>query len=160
MVPRHLLDSLAVIPYLGGMRIIDVGSGAGIPGIPLALALPDREFVLLDSSGKKSRFQTHVKGALGLQNVEVVNRRVEDYRPDRLFDTVITRAFASVTDILSSSRHLLASGGEMLAMKGALPESELETLPHGFQLAETINIKVPGLEQEQRHLLRIRAVEP
>jgi 16S rRNA (guanine527-N7)-methyltransferase len=160
MVPRHLLDSLAVMPYVAGMRIIDVGSGAGIPGIPLALALPDREFVLLDSNGKKSRFQTQVKAALGLQNVEVVNRRVEDYRPDRLFDTVITRAFASVTDILSSSRHLLASGGEMLAMKGVLPESELETLPHGFQLAETINIKVPGLEQEQRHLLRFRAVEP
>lgn len=160
MVTRHLLDSLAVVPHLSGERIIDVGSGAGLPGIPLALALPEREFVLLDSNGKKSRFQIQARGELGLHNVAVVNSRVEEYRPDRLFDTVITRAFASVTDILSSSRHLLAPNGEVLAMKGTLPESELETLPHGFQLIETINIKVPGLEQEQRHLLRIRAVAP
>lgn len=156
MVIRHLLDSLAVVPYLTGQRIIDVGSGAGLPGIPLALAMPEREFVLLDSNSKKTRFLIQAKAELELQNVAVVHSRVEDYRPDHPFDTVITRAFASVADILTGSRHLMAPAGEVLAMKGAVPEGELEALPAGFRLLDTIVLEVPGLEQEQRNLLRIR----
>lgn len=156
MVTRHLLDSLVVVPHLTGQRIIDVGSGAGLPGIPLALAMPEREFVLLDSNSKKTRFLVQAKAELGLQNVAVVHSRVEDYHPDHPFDTVITRAFASVADILTGSRHLMAPAGEVLAMKGAIPEGELEALPAGFQLLDTITLKVPGLEQEQRNLLKIR----
>ncbi len=159
MITRHLLDSLAVMPHLYGQRIIDIGTGAGLPGIPLALAMPDRAFVLLDSNGKKTRFLVQAKAALGLANIEVVHARVEEYQPDRQFDVVITRAFASLAGILTGSRHLLAADGEFLAMKGALPQQELKALPPGFSLKEVIPLSVPGLENEQRHLLRIVAGE-
>jgi len=155
MVPRHLLDSLAVVPYLYGKRIIDVGTGGGLPGIPLSLVFPDRHFTLLDSNGKKTRFLVQAKAELGLNNVTVVHSRVEAYQPERPYDGVITRAFASVTDILTGSRHLLADDGQMMAMKGAVPEEELADLPEGFHLSEVIPLRVPGLEQEQRHLIRI-----
>jgi 16S rRNA (guanine527-N7)-methyltransferase len=155
MVTRHLLDSLAVVPHLHGEHIIDVGTGGGLPGIPLALVFPERQFVLLDSNSKKTRFLVQAKATLGLENVAVVHSRVEAYRPERPFDAVITRAFASVADILTGSRHLLIPKGEFLAMKGAVPEAELSELPQGFHLIEVIVLKVPGLEREQRHLLRI-----
>jgi 16S rRNA (guanine527-N7)-methyltransferase len=157
MVSRHLLDSLAVVPHLHGQCIIDVGSGAGLPGIPLALAFPQREFVLLDSNSKKTRFLTQLRAELGLANLSVVHSRVEDYRPSPGFDCVISRAYASIADILSSSGHLLIEGGEFLAMKGGLPEQELMALPPGWRLLEQLRLQVPGLEQEQRHLLRIAA---
>lgn len=155
MVSHHLLDSLAVVPHLPGGRTIDVGSGAGLPGIPLALVFPERDFTLLDSNGKKTRFLVQAKGELGLANVTVVQRRVEQFHPERPFDCVITRAFASVADILTGSRHLLATDGQMMAMKGEVPVAELTTLPEGYRLLEVIPLRVPGLEQEQRHLLRI-----
>ena len=155
MVTRHLLDALAVVPHLPGGRIIDVGTGGGIPGIPLSLVFPERDFTLLDANGKKTRFLVQAKAELGLVNVTVVNQRVEEYHPGQPFDCVITRAFASVADILTGSRHLLAKNGQMVAMKGAVPESELVTLPEGFHLMEVIPLRVPGLEQEQRHLIRI-----
>ena len=155
MVTRHLLDSLAVVPHFHAQRAIDVGTGGGLPGIPLAIVFPEREFVLLDTNSKKTRFLVQAKAELGLGNVTVVHSRVEEYRPGRTFDAVITRAFASVADILSSSRHLLAPGGEFLAMKGLVPADELASLPPDFHLAEVIVLKVPGLEHEQRHLLRI-----
>ncbi|MFU8838287.1 MAG: 16S rRNA (guanine(527)-N(7))-methyltransferase RsmG [Thiohalomonadaceae bacterium] len=157
MVTRHLLDSLAVVPHLHGQRIIDVGSGAGLPGIPLALAFPQREFVLLDSNSKKTRFLTQVRAELGLANLSVVHGRVEDYHPSPGFDCVISRAYASIADILSSSGHLLDEHGEFLAMKGGLPEQELAALPSRWRVQELLPLQVPGLEQEQRHLLRIVA---
>lgn len=155
MVTRHLLDSLAVVPHLEGGRIIDVGTGAGLPGIPLAIVFPEREFTLLDSNGKKTRFLVQARAELGLENVTVVHARVEAFESDQRFDCVITRAFASVADILAGSRHLLTDDGHMLAMKGEVPEKELAALAQGFCLGQTIPLRVPGLEQEQRHLLRI-----
>ncbi len=155
MVTRHLLDSLAVVPHFHGQRTIDVGTGGGLPGIPLALVFPERQFVLLDSNSKKTRFLIQAKATLGLENVTVVHERIEAFQDDVGFDCIITRAFAPVADILTGSRHLLTPKGEFLAMKGAVPEQELAAMPQGYQLIEVIPLRVPGLEQEQRHLLRI-----
>lgn len=153
MVSRHLLDSLAVWPYLHGQRVIDVGSGAGVPGIPLAIAdaclNPGRAYVLLDSNHKKTRFITQVCSELVLTNVEVVTARVEQYHPSQVFDTVITRAFAGVDKNLSQSKHLCAPDGRFLLMKGASVEQELAALPAGFVLRDRIALKVPRLEAER-----------
>lgn len=146
MVSRHLLDSLAVMPYLNGKRVLDAGTGAGLPGIPLAMACPDKHFVLLDSNGKKIRFVTHAVTALSLKNVEVVQARAEDYRPAELFATVISRAFAQLADFLVLTGHLCAPGGRWLAMKGAPAESELQNLPAGFRRVAVHPLKVPGLD--------------
>lgn len=157
MVTRHLLDSLAVAPHLTGTRIIDVGTGAGLPGIPLAILFPDRHFVLLDSNGKKTRFLVQAKASLGLDNVTVVHSRVEEYRPLEPFDTVIARAFAALTEIVSLCEHLIATGGEVLAMKGSAAEAE--AVPAGFRLAGITPLHVPGLAHEQRHLIRVIRAE-
>ena len=134
MISLHLLDSLAVLPFLPGGRVLDVGTGAGLPGIPLAIACPEQAFVLLDSNGKKTRFLVQASGQLGLENVEVVNQRVEQYQVQELFDVIISRAFSSLGQFLSACNHLLSPGGQFLAMKGKLPEDELHHLPDGFQL--------------------------
>lgn len=158
MIPRHLLDSLAVLPHLQGPRVLDVGSGAGLPGIPLALAQPDMQFTLLDSNGKKTRFMTQAVTELGLPNVSVVQSRVEDYQaPDR-FDSVITRAFAAVADVIATTGRLCAPQGQLLLMKGTYPITELEALPNSYTLRDAIRLQVPGLDAE-RHLLVIRSCQ-
>lgn len=154
MVTKHLLDSLAVLPYLHGARVLDVGSGAGLPGIPLAIGDPARQFTLLDSNGKKTRFLFQAKGELRLANLSVVHSRLERYQPGALFDTVTARAFASLADMAAGTAHLLAPGGVLLAMKGEYPQDELDALPPGFVAREIIALTVPGLEA-QRHLVRI-----
>ena len=134
MVPRHLLDSLAVTPYIYGNQILDVGTGAGLPGIPLAIALPTKQFTLLDSNGKKTRFVQQVISELELSNVNVVHSRVEDYKPSVSFGTIISRAYSSIREMLQQTQHLAADGSKFFAMKGIYPQDELDDLPSGFEL--------------------------
>lgn len=154
MVVRHLLDSLAIAPYVRGPCVLDVGTGAGLPGIPLAIALPQNRYVLLDSRLKKTRFVTQAAGELGLKNVEVVQARVEDYHPAAPLDTVVSRAFATVQDMIAVAGELCATDGRLLAMKGRHPAEELGDLPGGFVLREIVRLDVPGLNEE-RHLALI-----
>ena len=153
MVARHLLDSLAVLPYVRGPRVLDIGTGAGLPGIPLALALPETHFTLLDSNAKKTRFVTQAVHALGLANVSVVQARAEKFQPAEKFATLLARAFASIPDMLAATRHLCAPGGRWLAMKGVFPQEELAAIPAEY-VAEVKSLHVPGLEAA-RHLVII-----
>ena len=155
MISLHLLDSLAVLPFLPGGRVLDVGTGAGLPGIPLAIARPDQAFVLLDSNGKKTRFLVQASGQLGLKNVSVVNQRADKYQAHEQFDVIISRAFSSLGQFLLACDRLLSPGGQFLAMKGKLPEDELQQLPAGIQLVSSVELKIPGLDAE-RHLLMLR----
>ena len=151
MVSHHLLDSLAVIPYIKGPHVLDVGTGAGLPGIPLAIALPATDFMLLDSVAKKTRFVLQAAGELGLSNVMVKTRRVEKFQPAQLFDTVISRAFSSIAEFVTMAGPLCRPGGVLLAMKGRYPEEELKALPQDYQLREVARLAVPGLDEE-RHV--------
>ncbi len=157
MVTRHLLDSLAIAPFVEGQRLIDVGTGAGLPGIPLALLFADKHFTLLDTNSKKTRFVIQAVAELELANVDVVQSRVEIYQPGQPYNAVITRAYASLADMVAQTGHLLDKNGVFLAMKGTCPQSELAGLPAGFAIT-THKITVPGLE-EQRHLLQIKQTE-
>ncbi|MCK4608494.1 MAG: 16S rRNA (guanine(527)-N(7))-methyltransferase RsmG [Gammaproteobacteria bacterium] len=156
IVTHHILDSLAIVPYIHGARVLDVGSGAGLPGIPLALALPDKEFVLLDSNGKKTRFLNQAKSVLALKNVTIVAERAERYQPAKLFDTIICRAFASLAEIVALTSHLLSANGQILAMKGKYPEQELQEVTNS---AVVHKLRVPGLDAE-RHLVCILPITP
>jgi 16S rRNA (guanine527-N7)-methyltransferase len=151
MIARHLLDSLVLLPYVQGPRVLDIGTGPGLPGIPLAIARPDCAFTLLDANAKKTRFVTQAVGELGLKNVAVVQTRVENYRPVEKFDTLVARAFSSIADMLENAQHLCAPGGRFLAMKGVYPEAELAAVPPAFAVSEVAVLKVPGLDAE-RHL--------
>ncbi|UTF59057.1 16S rRNA (guanine(527)-N(7))-methyltransferase RsmG [Gilvimarinus sp. DA14] len=155
MLGRHLLDSLAVVPHIHGQNLIDVGTGGGLPGIVLAICYPEKKFTLLDSNGKKTRFLFHVKTLLGLENVTVENCRVESLKPESLFDTVISRAFASLADMTHWCRHLLSDNGQFLAMKGQFPQVELDEIREAYELLSSIELQVPG-EEGERHLLIIR----
>lgn len=160
MVARHLLDSLAVLPHVEGGRIADIGAGAGLPGIPLAIALPQRQFVLLDSNGKKTRFLNQVRLDLALDNVLVVQSRAEAYRPASPFDTLVSRAFAPLVDYWRWCRHLVAPGGVMLAMKGPEPVDELRQLTQISGLEpQLIRLHPPGAGA-QRTLVVIRGAGP
>ncbi len=157
MITRHLLDSLSICPYLRGKHILDVGTGAGLPGIPLAISFPQRQFTLLDSNNKKTRFVTQAVSELELSNVDVVQSRVENFQSAELFDTIITRAYSAIGDMVEQTSHLLAGDGVFLAMKGTNPLAETDELPSNYAIKENYVIKVPGLE-EKRHLLEIKTV--
>lgn len=155
MVTHHILDSLVVLPWLEGPRLLDMGSGAGLPGIPLAIARPDLDIVLLDGNGKKTRFLTQVKLELKLDNISVVHGRAEAYRPQAPFQTIISRAFSSLGDFIRLAEPLLAPAGQLLAMKGRLDDAELrQSEPERVKL-QIHRLEVPGLDAE-RHLLQLR----
>ena len=159
MVTRHLLDSLAIQPYLQGTQILDVGTGAGLPGIPLAIVnkevCPERKYVLLDSNSKKTRFVQQAIAELGLTNVQVVHERAENFCPTDLFDVVVSRAFASIADMLKYSGQHCAPDGVLLAMKGADPVDELQAVPDHYAVQAIHALSVPGLEG-QRHVVCLR----
>ncbi|BAN51378.1 16S rRNA (guanine(527)-N(7))-methyltransferase RsmG [Metapseudomonas resinovorans] len=157
MVSRHLLDSLSVVPYVAalGDNWLDVGSGGGMPGIPLAILFPERRFTLLDSNGKKTRFLTQVKLELKLDNLDVVHSRVEAFTPERPFSGIVSRAFSSLEDFSNWTRHLGDGETRWLAMKGLHPNDELQALPADFRVESAHQLEVPGC-QGQRHLLILR----
>ncbi len=145
-VERYILDSLAILPWLQGNKLLDVGSGAGVPGIALAIARPDLRFTLLDSNGKKTRFLTEVKFRLKLDNVTVVQARAEAYRPDDLFDGILSCAFSELIQMTRWTEHLLKANGVWIAMKGKQPDEELKQLPHPF---EVHSYRVPFINAER-----------
>jgi 16S rRNA (guanine527-N7)-methyltransferase len=153
MVTRHLLDSLAIAPHVSGATLADLGSGAGLPGIPLAVAAPAREILLVDSNGKKARFLREAVRRLALASVRVAESRVENVEGS--FDCITARAFASLGDMLRWGGHLLAPGGRWLALKGRFPDDELAGVPAMFEIEKTIELNVPGLDAE-RHLVVLK----
>ncbi|NDJ55628.1 16S rRNA (guanine(527)-N(7))-methyltransferase RsmG [Enterobacteriaceae bacterium 4M9] len=154
MLVRHILDSIVVEPHLQGSRFIDVGTGPGLPGIPLAIVRPQAQFTLLDSLGKRVRFLRQVQHELKLDNVTPVQSRVEDFPAEPPFDGVISRAFASLTDMINWCHHLPGESGRFYALKGQRPDDELQSLPAGVEVDEIVRLKVPELEGE-RHLVII-----
>lgn len=150
MVTLHLLDSLSVLSHVRGQRLLDVGSGAGLPGIPLAICKPSLQVTVLDSSHKKASFMRQAKAELGIENLEVVCARVEGYRPEQLFDTVISRAFSDLAEFLQLTRHLGNADSQWLAMKGVYPFEELAQVQ--IEPIQVLPLSVPGLEA-QRHLV-------
>jgi len=151
---KHVLDSLSVVPYLRGRRIADVGSGAGFPGIPLAIVMPEAQFALIESTGKKCRFLEHVRDALELANVEVVQARAEAWKPAVRYDTVLARAVGPVADLVKNAGALVAGNGRLLAMKGRFPEEELARKTSGWKIAAVHRVAVPGLAEE-RHVVEL-----
>lgn len=151
MITHHLLDSLAISPYLKGQRILDVGTGAGFPGVPLALYFPEKQFTLLDSNGKKTRFLMQAKAEFDIANVQLVQERVENYQTAHCFDAIIFRAVKSIPEMLPKSQHLCCENGQFLAMKATYPANELQGLQNPFTVQA---LTVPGLEAE-RHLIII-----
>jgi 16S rRNA (guanine527-N7)-methyltransferase len=158
MMVKHTLDSLAIVPHLTGENIIDVGTGPGLPGMPLAIAFPDKTFTLLDSLGKRVRFMTQCVHTLKLTNVTPVNSRVENHVGDKPYDIVLSRAFASLKDMLHWCEHLVDSDGQFLALKGQFPQSEIDEVSDHFQVVNTENITVPNLDGE-RHLVWLRKTQ-
>lgn len=158
MVSHHLLDSLAAVPYFKGGTVLDVGSGGGLPGIPLAIGRPEIQVTLIDSVAKKTAFLLQAKAELGLANLHVVTGRVEDYHPATAFDVVTSRAFSDLREFVTLTRHLLEPGGRWLAMKGLYPHEELVVLPPDVKVSADYELDVPGLEAH-RHLIVLEPVE-
>jgi len=152
MIPLHLLDSLTVLPYLRGPNVLDLGTGAGFPGLPLAITSPNLQFTLLDSNAKKTRFVTQAVIQLRLKNVEVVCCRSEDFHPTRPYNTVVTRAFGSLSDMLEVTQRLYAPGGLLVAMKGTIPEAEIREIGWNAGRYRVVPVAVPLLEVA-RHLI-------
>lgn len=156
MISLHLLDCLAVLPHINGPRVLDVGSGGGMPGIVLAIVRPDWLITLIDSNGKKTSFLQQAAISLGLSNVTVITGRVEQYQPAECFDLITSRAFSDLGEFVSLSHHLLALNGCYAALKGLYPQQEVAQIPAGFVVTEVVPLQVPGLDAE-RHLVTIRA---
>lgn len=154
MLTKHIIDSLAISPYLQGPNILDVGTGAGLPGLPLALTHPQYHFALLDSNGKKTRFLAHVIQTLMINNVAIISARVEKYHPENCFNSLVSRAFSQLNEFLHKTKHLCCKNGIFLAMKGQYPAEEIETLDTDFKLIDTKALQISGLD-EKRHLLII-----
>jgi 16S rRNA (guanine527-N7)-methyltransferase len=154
MLRKHVLDSLSLQPYLLGTRVADVGTGAGFPGLVLAIVNPERRFTLIEATGKKARFVEQTTQRLGLSNVLIANSRAETYRPFELFDTVVARALSSLADFVAYAGHLCAPGGRLLAMKGKRPDDEISALPRSFRALAVHRLSVPGLTDE-RHLVEL-----
>ena len=155
MVRLHLLDSLAIHPYIQGVKnIIDVGTGPGLPGLPLAILNPDINFTLLDSNGKKNRFLFQAINDLSLANAKEVNQRVEKYQSESSFDIVVSRAFSSIPDMLNQCDHLVSKSGCFLAMKGKKPDSELSQITKNYKVVDLSQVNVPKIDSE-RHLIKI-----
>ena len=157
MLVKHIMDSIVVSSHLQGQRLIDVGTGPGLPGLPLAILNPDKKFVLLDSLGKRLRFIRQAVLALGLTNVEFVQSRVEEYQPEEKFDVVLSRAFAYLSDMLFWCKHLPNENGHFLALKGQFPEQEIAQLDKQFEFIESIALHVPSLEGE-RCLVKVKRI--
>jgi 16S rRNA (guanine527-N7)-methyltransferase len=157
MVVRHVLDSASALPFLHGEAVLDAGTGAGLPGIPLALIDPARHFTLLDSVGKKIRFLRQAVLELGLSNVTPLQARAEDWHPPVAFDTVTSRALGTLAEFAGWCGHLVAPGGRLLAMKGRHPAAEIERLPPGWRVAELVRVVVPGLAAERHVVVLERA---
>ena len=157
MVVLHLLDSLSLLAHIdGARRVVDVGTGPGFPGVPLAIARPELAVTLLDSSHKKCSFLQQARTELGLANVEIACERVEDFRPAQPFDTVVSRAFAELADFVAQAKHLAAPGARFLAMKGVYPFDEIARVPGSHRVASVVELKVPSLEAK-RHLVVLEA---
>jgi 16S rRNA (guanine527-N7)-methyltransferase len=154
MLRKHVLDSLSVQQFMRGTRIADVGTGAGFPGLPLAVVNPRKHFALIEATGKKARFVERTAQRLSLGNVEVVNERAERHRPLEGFDIVIARALSSLADFVAYAGHLCAPGGRMLAMKGKRPDEEISALPKSFRVLAVHRVKLPGLDDE-RHIVEL-----
>ena len=152
MVSHHLLDSLAAVPFFQGETALDVGSGGGLPGIPLAIARPELQVTLIDSIAKKTAFLLQAKTELGLANLQVVTSRVEDFKPETKFDAITSRAFSDLKEFVTLTRHLLSPTGHWLAMKGLMPHEELVSLPDWVKVSANHALAVPGLEAS-RHLI-------
>ena len=159
MLRKHVLDSLSLQPYLRGGRVADIGTGAGFPGLPLAVVNPQRRFTLVEATGKKARFVERTALRLGCDNVHVEHARAENYRPFELFDTVVARALSSLADFAAYAGHLCAPEGRLLAMKGKRPDEEIAALPKSFRVLAVHRLKVPGLDDE-RHLVELSPVRP
>lgn len=158
MVSRQLLDSLSILPWVTTEHLLDVGAGGGLPGLPLAIALPGTRFTLLDSNGKKTRFLNQCVLELGLKNVEVIHGRAEDCKPEQLFGQVSSRAFTALDNLVGWCSDLLAKEGSFLAMKGQYPDDEVAALPAGWQVSSSHSLEVPGAGGE-RHLLVVTRAE-
>jgi 16S rRNA (guanine527-N7)-methyltransferase len=157
MVVLHLLDSLSVLPHLGSARtVLDVGTGPGLPGIPIAIARPDTHVTLLDSSHKKCSFLRQARTELGLANIEVVCDRVENWKPQEKFDAVVSRAFSDLGDFVAQAQHLVAPGGRLIAMKGVYPFDEIARVPATHRVAQVLELHVPSLDAK-RHLVFVEA---
>ena len=157
MVVLHVLDSLSLLPQLEGVAtVLDVGTGAGFPGMALAIARPEAEVTLLDSSHKKCTFLEQARGEIGITNARVVCERVEQWKPSTRFGAVVSRAFADLSDFVAQAGHLLAPGGRILAMKGVYPYDEIARIPATHRVAEVVELRVPSLDAK-RHVVRIEA---